>query len=170
MSKLKGIATVDIPVATETWIATALLHREHPERDDFTIQEIIARVQAENLTGSLRPGVGVHASTHCVANREPRPARHRMLYATGKRTRRLFREGDEADLQRTGRITPEPESIPARYRYLLDWYSNEYSKLANQPPQGAWLRGVMELAGSGREIFAGIDPDGYVHKLRKGWQ
>src|SRR5471032_1816465 len=90
MSKLKGIATVDIPVATETWIATALLHREHPDRDDFTIQEIIARVQAENLTGSLRPGVGVHASTHCVANREPRPARHRMLYATGKRTRPFF--------------------------------------------------------------------------------
>ena len=170
MSKLKGIATVDIPVATETWIATALLHREHPERDDFTIQEIIARVQAENLTGRLRPGVGVHASTHCVANREPRPARHRMLYATGKRTRRLFREGDEADLKRTGRITPEPGSIPARYLHLLDWYSNEYGNLSNQTPQSAWLRGVMELAGAGREIFAGIDPDGYVHKLRKGWQ
>lgn len=169
MSRLKGIATVDIPVATETWIATALLHREHPDRDDFTIQEIVARVQAENLTGSLRPGVSVHASTHCVGNREPRPALHRMLYATGKRTRRLFREDDQANAERTGRITPEPESIPGRYLYLLDWYRNEYGKLSTQPAQNAWLRGVMELAGAGREIFAGIDPDQYVHKLRKGW-
>jgi hypothetical protein len=71
-------------------------------------------------------------------------------------------------LERTGRITPEPESIPGRYLYLLDWYRNEYGK-SNQPPQSAWLRGVMELSGAGREIFAGIDPDQYVHKLRKGW-
>src|SRR5471032_1816463 len=104
--------------------------------------------------------------------REPRTAPRATSNALrdGQENPPLFREGDEADLQRTGRITPEPESIPARYRYLLDWYSNEYSKLANQPPQGAWLRGVMELSGAGREIFAGIDPDGYVHKLRRGWQ
>jgi hypothetical protein len=160
---------VDVPVATETWIATALLQREHPERDDFTIQEIIARVRAENLTGSLRPGVSVHASTHCVANRDPRPARHRMLYATGKRTRRLFRDGDTANPERTGRITPEAESIPERYLHLLDWYRNEYGKLSHQAPEGTWLGGVMELAGAGREIFAGTDADQFVHRLRKGW-
>jgi hypothetical protein len=92
-----------------------------------------------------------------------------MLYATGKRTRRLFREGDEANPQRTGRIIPEPESIPERYLYLMDWYRNEYVKLSDQLPQSAWLRGVMELAGAGQDIFEGIDPDQYVHKLRKGW-
>jgi len=154
-----------IPVATETWIATALLHREHPERADFTIQEIVARADAERITGQLRPGVQVHASTHCVANREPKPAQLRMLYATGKRTRRLYREGDEAHPKRKGPITPKPETLPAQYAYLLDWYANEYCAARRDE----WLRGVIEMIGAGREVFSGVDPDEYVRGLREGW-
>jgi len=49
-----------------------------------------------------------------------------MLYATDDGRRRLFRQGDEADPRRAGKIVPESQDIPAEYRYLLDWYANEY--------------------------------------------
>jgi hypothetical protein len=161
---------LEVPVATEAWIAAALLHREQPDRADFTIQEIVARAETENLTGSLRPGVNVHVAVHCVANRPPNPARLRMLFATGKRTRRLFREGDEALPERTGRITPEPESIPSSHRYLLDWYRNEYNQRPTQSAQRNWLSGVVGLAGAGHAVFSDVDPDRYVAELREGWQ
>ena len=86
-----------IKVADEVWIATALLHRENPKREDFTVAEIVERVRREHMAGELRPSVQVHAYLHCVANRPPNPGRHRMLYATGKNTRRLFRETDDFD-------------------------------------------------------------------------
>ena len=75
-----------IRVADEVWIATALLHRQHPERDDFTVGEIIRRAEAEKVTGAgrLRPGVQVHAYLHCVANKAPNPGRYRMLVETAK--------------------------------------------------------------------------------------
>ena len=36
-------------VADEAWIATALLHREHPDRKDFKTTEIVRR--AEQIAG-----------------------------------------------------------------------------------------------------------------------
>jgi hypothetical protein len=82
-----------ITCAAEVFLAICLLHRESPEREDFTVKEIMERVGRENLHGSLRPGTPVHASIHCVANRRPNPLAHSMLYATGKSTRRLLRQG-----------------------------------------------------------------------------
>ena len=35
--------------------------------------------------------------------------------------------------------------------------------------QETWLRSVWELAGAGRQIFGGVDPDEYVRQLREGW-
>jgi hypothetical protein len=153
-------------IADEVWIATALLHREQPNREDFTVKQIIARAQKENVTGELRPGVSVHAYLHCVANLPPNSAQDRMLYATGDNTRRLYREGDETHPKRKGKITPEPQAVPARYQYLLDWYRNEYA----YPKQDAWLRGIFEMIGAGKEDFAGVDPDEYVRQLREGWE
>ena len=40
-------------VADEVWIATALLHREQPERKDFTIQEIRKRAEREAMKSSI---------------------------------------------------------------------------------------------------------------------
>lgn len=159
-------ATSHLLVADETWIATALLHRDHPDRTDFTVGEIVQRARVENITGSLRPSVSVHAYLQCVANRPPNPATYRMLFATGKATRRLFREGDEVLPKRKGKITPDPNALPSKYRYLLDWYHKEYATGGRD----AWLRSVRELAGTGREIFGGVDPDKYVHQLREGWE
>jgi hypothetical protein len=59
----------ELKVADEVWLATALLHRKHPDRADFTVAEIVERARQEGLTPELRPGVYLHANLHCVANR-----------------------------------------------------------------------------------------------------
>src|SRR3990170_4571814 len=112
-----------VRVADEVWIATALLHRDHPDREDFAVSEIVERARKEALTSQLRPGVYVHAVQHCVANRPPNPGRYRMLVETGKNRRRLYRPGDPCDPRREGaRIVPGRDDIPAKYHPLLDWY------------------------------------------------
>jgi len=108
-----GVASQQaVKVADEVWVATALLHKEHPDRQDFTIEEIVQRARREGMTEELRPGVRVHASQHCVANRPPNPGRYRMLIATGKSSRRLFRPGDPYDAGTEGReregVHPNP--------------------------------------------------------------
>ena len=156
-----------IKVADEVWIATALLHREHPDRKDFTITEIVERARREQITEELRPGVQVHASQHCVANRPPNPGRYRMLIATGKTTRRLFRPGDPYDPKREdAKTTPSPEEIPNRYRELLDWYRAEYVRGAGETPRRDPL---SALRGLGRELWEGEEADDYVRRLREGW-
>jgi hypothetical protein len=157
-----------LKVADETFLATALLHREHAEREDFTVSEIVSRAVKENLYGSLRPGVQVHASLHCCANRPPNPGRYRMLFATGKSTRRLYRSGDPTHPQRTGKIWPERDEIPPEYHELLDWVKKEFGKpVARDKSQ--WLEGVRAMIGMGRGMWRGENPDEYVRKLREGW-
>src|SRR5437879_4860321 len=72
----------EVKVADEVWIATALLHREHPGRPDFAVDEIVDRAKREGLSKPFRKGVYVHAVQHCVANRVPNSGRYRMLVET----------------------------------------------------------------------------------------
>ena len=44
-------------VADEVWIATALLHREHPARENFSVKEIIERVRKEKVNGRERVAI-----------------------------------------------------------------------------------------------------------------
>jgi hypothetical protein len=156
-----------LKVADEVWIATALLHRENPRREEFSVSEIVARARRENITSELRPGVQVHAYLHCVANLPPKPGRYRMLYATGKSTRRLFRQGDDFHPdRRAGKVTPSKENIPTRYQALLDWYQDKFvgkQKSKKSDP-------ILELRGLGKEIWAGEEADQYVSRLRGGWE
>src|SRR5260370_24782222 len=87
---MKNQILTKVKVADEVWIAAALLHREHPEATDFSIEEIVDRARREGLHKPLRPGVYVHVVLHCVANRPPNPARYRMLFETSQGRRRLF--------------------------------------------------------------------------------
>jgi len=181
----------DVSCAVEVFLATALLHREKPEREDFTIQEIVNRAGRENITGEMRSGVNVHASQHCVANRAPNPAKHRMLYATGKHTRRLLLPGDEVHPGRTGKIFPEPGEIPERYEALLEWARERYkvgiphadrrrddrpgkaaSTLAAVEPVAPMrhLQALLDLRLAGAHLAKGEDPDDYVRRLREGWE
>jgi hypothetical protein len=134
--------SVGISCAVEVFVATAQLHREHSERLDFTIQEIVDRVARENLNGNLRSGINVHASQHCVANKAPNPAKHRMLFATGKHTRRLVLPSDMAHPDRTGKIFPDAEDIPAEYRPILDWAKDRFERSLDSPD--FWAKDATE--------------------------
>lgn len=153
-----------VRVADEVWLATALLHREHPNRADFTLKEIEARIRRENLAGTVRRGVYPHLSVHCVANARPNPARYRMLFSTGQSRRRLFRPGDPFDPGRAGgKVMPRRDEIPAKYHPLIDWHEAAWASAPAQDP-------LLELARRQRGIWKGVDADGYVRGLREGWK
>lgn len=162
------IASPSIRVADEVWIATALLHRENPSRCEFTVKEITDRARREGIHGVLRPGVYRHAFQHCVANQPPNTGTYRMLFATGKLTRRLFRNGDRYHPARQGSKTvPHRDEIPSAYHYLLDWYASEYcAKRAPHKEEDS----ILALRGLGKEIWADENPDDYVRRLREGWE
>jgi hypothetical protein len=162
------IVEFNIKVADEVFVAAALLHREHPEKEDFTISEIVDRAERENLFGQLRPGVSVHAYQHCVANRSPNSARYRMLYETPNNRRRLIREGDDVHPKRAGKIFPNPEDLPPQYHELITWAKERFGKGGSKPVR--WLDGVFQMFGAGKDLWKGEDPDEYVRKLREGWE
>jgi hypothetical protein len=158
----------DVKVADEVWIATALLHKEHPKQADFAVEEIVDRAEKEGIERPLRPGVYVHVVQHCVANRPPNPGRYRMLYETASRRRRLFRKGDSYHSAREGsKVNPAPEDIPATYRYLLTWYRQWGVEEAQSSQEGDPL---LALLGSGKGIWSDEHADDYVRRLREGWE
>lgn len=133
-----------VKLADEVWIAAALLHREHPESLDFSIEEIVERAATKSVASVNRPGVYVHVVQHCVANRPPNPAR----------------EG--------AKITPSPEEMAHGYEGLLSWYrdwSSDAAKSASRkdPP-------LLALAESGARIWSGEHADEYVRRWRQGWE
>ena len=159
-----------IRVADEVWIATALLHREQTDRDDFSIGEIVGRAEREMLAKPLRPGVRVHATVHCVGALSPSPARYCMLHATSSGRRRLWRTGDPVHPARVGaKVIPEADEIPPEYRPLLDWYQREYAPGRADRERAPAADPLLELRGSGAEIWSDEHADDYVARLRSDW-
>ena len=157
-----------VRVADEVWIAAALLHRENPQRTEFTVSDIVERAKKEGVAGELRPGVYVHVVQHCVANRAPNPGRYRMLVQIGKNLRRLFRPGDAYHPDREGSKTvPDRGDIPTNYHPLLDWYASEYVRRGRDSGKTDPL---LALRGSGKELWANEHADEYVRRLREGWE
>src|SRR5579884_195593 len=127
---------VRLKVADAIWIATALLQRERGRDADFSISEILERAKSEKLDEADRPGLRAHVAAHAVASLPPNPGKYRMLHATARGRRRLFRSGDCAHSARTGKTHTNINEIPERYRSLVDWYEHDY----NRTPPGT--RGV----------------------------
>ena len=122
----------NIRVADEVWIATAGLHFDNPEAEDFSAGQIVDRVLKNNYFGSLRPGVSIHISHHCVADKAPQPGNYRMLSSSGpdKRNRRLFRDDDDvAQGRENGKRVPYLSQIPIELHgtveRLLKWWSTQ---------------------------------------------
>jgi len=159
--------TARVKVADQVWLVAALLHREHADRDDFTIDEILARARREPVSRPLRPGFHVHVVQHCVANRKPNPGRWRMLMETAPGRRRLYRPGDPSHPARDGaRMLPDAGQIPVEHRELLTWYRTEYGRRAHA------ARGpdpLLALRGSGRALWADESVEAYVRRLRERW-
>jgi hypothetical protein len=163
---MKTVAS-PVKVADQVWVVVAVLHREHPEREDFSVQEIMTRARREPITRPPRPSFHVHVIQHCVANRRPNPGRWRMLVESGSGRRRLYRPGDPCDPARDGaRAVPEAGDLPAEYRDLLTWYHHVYVRPgAGAPGDDA----LLALRGSGRALWADEPADAYVERLRAGW-
>src|SRR5438105_1579661 len=125
-----------VKVADEVWIGTALLHTEEPKRQSFSTGEIVDRMYKEGLHQPLRPGVQIHATQHCVANKRPNPGNYRMLYEVARGQRRLYRHTDDSHPYREGgKAVPARGDIPEKYWYLLDWYSTSYDPATSGPLQ-----------------------------------
>jgi len=165
MARVK-IAIAELKVADEVWVATALLHREHPKAADFTIGEIVDRARSEGLHKPLRPGVYVHAVQHCVANRPPNPGAYRMLFETRPGRRRLFRHGDPYHAQREGKKIV-PDELPPTYTDLLTWYRQWSAQASRNSMQTDRL---VALRGSGKHLWADEHADDYVRRLRESWE
>lgn len=151
-----------IGAAEEVWIATALLHREYPRRQDFTMEEIVGRAAKEQVTGKLRPSVYANAVQHCVAQKPPSPSRLRYLVETRDGHRKLMRPGYGWHFGRdTGRKHPATEDLPVKYHFLLEWYQKEYVTRTSKRDS------ILELCGLGKEIWKGVNPDEYVRQLRE---
>lgn len=147
-----------IKIADLVWVATALLHREHPQVSDFSKKEIRERAAREDAETARRPGISLHISTHCVASKSSSPAKHRMLTKTRRARRRLYRDGDETHPERAkGATAPAREDLPEKYHSLVDWYETEYNKRASREygaseRKGATAEALMRLMGRiGRE-------------------
>jgi len=165
------LAKSRIKVADEVWLAAAVLHRMHPERFDFSIEEVMESGRSlvgDGLGGTLRPGFYIHVVQHCVANRPPRPGRYRMLVETGPGRRRLFRPGDYYHPEREGaKTTPDREHLPDGYNGLLAWYRDWCSVAGSRAKEEDPL---LALRGSGRKVWADEHADDYVRRLREGWE
>ncbi len=141
---------MNIRVADEAWLATALLQREHPDNEDFSLQEILDRARQE--FHDSRPGVWQHIVSHCVASNRPNPAQYRMLHSSARGRRRLYRPGDPVHPERRGKAHPEKRDIPEQYHSVVDWYLNDYLRRKNSGGEGSssaaiWLRFVGLIPG-----------------------
>ena len=156
----------NIKVADAIWVAAALLTRESPRRKDFTVDEIVDRVVLERLYSGLKTSISQHAVQHCVANRPVSSGRYRMLFATGKSRRRLFRHGDPYESSRAGsKIAPNRDDLPEKYRDLLDWYSTKWGGRSQEKTDP-----LLAMRGIAKGLWADEHPDDYVRRLREGWE
>lgn len=155
--------------ADRVWIATALLHRENPEQEDFSESEIIARGRREGFVEERSNTFPVHVNQHCVANRRPNPGNHRMLFESRRGRRRLYRQGDPCSPGRRGKMAPRPDDLPAKYHPLLEWY-RKWSRQSSGNDVRRADDPLLALRGTGRQLWKDEHADEYVRGLREGWE
>jgi len=162
-----------LKVGIEVWLTVLMLHGEHPESVDFSIEEIMdfARHSPQRQSmGPLRPSFYAHVVQHCVANRPPSPARYRMLIETSPGRRRLFRPGDPYHPGRAG-----GKSVPRAFEDLPDYWCNgalqQYNAWCERnAEESAKNDPLLALYGSGKDLWADEHADEYIRRLREGWE
>jgi hypothetical protein len=163
--------SLEILLADRIWIAVALLHRELPNREDFSKDEIRRKLQETDLATGTKPGsVSAHLKEHLIANVHTTSTKYIMMYETRPGFLRLFRPGDFVDQCRQSRPAkqvPRKEQLPLEYQSLLDWYET-WSKQHPSPEKPNWQDDpLIRLIGSGHHIWADEHADEYVENLRR---
>jgi hypothetical protein len=155
------INPANLTVTNAVWVATALLHKNYPERDGFTPEEIVHVVKDFNLTERSEDSIWTHVRQHSVANKRPQPNTVCMLFDPGGGLRRLFRSGDKAyPGKNESRTHPRWEDLPTEYQHLRRWYEEEWNGVGggeNDP--------LLALVGTWKDEPA----DEYVAHLRENW-
>ena len=174
MSELNSKYTkAGVKVADELFLVLALLHREHPEQEAFTICDIKRRASAEGI-GAARTdqrSLRIHAYEHAAANRPPgKGGKYRMVFRQEDNRIRLLRASDYVHPERHQKFYPDLQEIPPKYRELVEWAKEWQGKETGTKPGERWLAGLHQLRGLGKDIWAGVDPDAYVRNLREGWE
>lgn len=160
-------ASVHLRIADEVFLVVAMLHKENPEREDFSTREILERADSLRLNGEVRKGFATHVSSHCVANSKPNPDKERMLFATGHGRRRLLRKGDEVHHQRDGKIFPSLEDIDPVFHSIVIWAQQRFD--SSGASRGRY-DSLLALKGTGKHIWADEHADEYVARLRSDWE
>ena len=126
---MKKVDNSELSVANLVWVAVALLHVENKEKDVFQVKQIFQKAKDLGLSHAADETLMMHISLHCVANAKAQPNTHRKLFRMASGWYRLYRPDDPYHSSREkGRTSPLAEEIPQEYRYLIDWYNDEYSK------------------------------------------
>ncbi len=162
-----------IKVADEVWLSVLMLHVSHPEKADFSIDEIMDFAQHSDqrrALGQLRSSFYAHVVQHCVANRPPSPARYRMLLETSPGRRRLFRPDDPYHPGRS-----RGKSVPKAFEDFPDYWFNgalqQYNDWCRRSAEDTIKNDpLLSLYGSGKDLWADEDADTYIRRLREGWE
>jgi len=154
-------------IATQIWLATALLQRERGLDHDIPVGDVVALARSSSWNGARAESLAAHVSSHCIATAKPSPDRYRMLTRTRRGHVRLFRRGDPYHPGRKdGPTHPSREEVPAELRHIVDWYDSAVARAATHAEDP-----ILELREFSQRIgiWRGIDPDEYVRQLRADW-
>ena len=160
-----------LKVADELFLIVALLHRELPNRDAFTIGEVLKRAATEGLGAGRadQRSLKLHAYQHAAANEPPgKGGKYRLVYRESDNRIRLLTASDYVHPDRHQKFYPEPDEVPEKYHELLEWAKQRRAEQGKQDAR--WLQGLFELRGLGKEMWGDADPDQYVSGLREGWE
>ena len=151
----------------QIFVAAALLHREHPGRAGFKGHEILRKVREIDRGERRDSTINAHIYLHCVANKKPNSATHRILYRNADGTLRLYRPGDDCHPDRKqGKEAPEAAALPPKHRKLAQWYRSEYSA---PPPTSEEEDPFMALRGLGKEVWRKLGGVAFIEALRADW-
>jgi hypothetical protein len=156
-----------LTAADAVWLATAILHYQHPDDLGFPPVHIRNQVFIFELTKAQPRTVYQHIVQHVTASQPANPNRRRMLTELPNGYRRLYIKGDAYHPSREdGQSIPKIEDLPPDLRQWLPWYEHwskdHLSKLARSPTEDPLER----LAGT----WTFGDADSYLREMRDGWE
>jgi hypothetical protein len=157
-------AGAKLSIADTIWLATAMLHRAHPQAKGFSHETILRK--ATELDPSLNPrSVSTHLSTHCVASKKANPATLRILTENPDGSLRLFRVGDSFHTtRRAGRMAPKAHALPVQYEYLLQNQTEKPSINLDYSPEDD---PILAISGVGKEMWKKLGGgEAFIRALR----